>query len=292
MAVSLFALLPHHALSRFMGWLAERRWGIGTRWGIRWFIRHYAVDMSEALVEDYRQYPTFNAFFTRQLKANARPLADSRNAIISPMDGFVSALGTLQGDDLLQAKGKHYRLADLLGGDQEEAERFRNGLFFTGYLAPKDYHRVHMPVTGRLLKMIYVPGRLFPVHFTSVSRVSGLFNRNERLICLFDTAVGPMAIILVGAFLVGNITTVWTRRIRRTNQRRVLPIDENTKNKVLQRGQEMGYFKMGSTVIVLFQAKAIQWERVLAVHGRVKMGGAIAQPLFCEEKHGSEKGET
>ncbi len=256
----LHKFLPQHALSRIAGWFADRRWGAVTRWVIRIFIRRYKVDMKEALQEDYRSYPTFNAFFTRHLKSDLRPIVSDSTAIASPVDGVVSEMGDLQNVNILQAKNRFYTVDDLLGGNSEHAALFRDGHFLTAYLAPKNYHRIHMPIDGRLLEMIHVPGRLFSVNAASVEYVPNLFARNERVVCLFETKAGLMAMVMVGAMIVGSINTVWHGTVTPPTKSSVSVWGYREENFEIQRGQEVGHFKMGSTVIVLFQKNKIQWN--------------------------------
>lgn len=276
--VGLHKFLPQHALSRLVGWLSDRRWTWLKNEVIARFIRHYDVNMDEAEHSDYRQYATFNAFFTRHLKPGARVVATEENAIVSPVDGTVSEVGRIDGDRLLQAKGQHYRLGALLGGE-EHATAFRGGHFITVYLAPRDYHRFHMPIEGRLLETVHVPGRLFSVNPTSVANISNLFGRNERVVCFFETAAGPMALVIVGAMLVGGIATVWQGTITPPTQKTITATDYRGKNIVLARGEEVGHFKMGSTVIAVFAEKALQWEAALQADKTLTMGTTIARRM-------------
>jgi len=207
--IALQHVVPQHLLSRLVGWVArsEIPW-IKTTF-INRFIQHFGVDLSEAEIGDPDRFENFNAFFTRALKDGARPIADGERVLACPADGTVSQLGPLRGGDLFQAKGHHYSAFELLGGDGALAAEFQNGHFATVYLSPKDYHRVHMPFTGTLRETCYVPGRLFSVNQTTTERVPRLFARNERLVCVFDTEVGPMAVVLVGAMIVAGIETVF-----------------------------------------------------------------------------------
>ena len=252
--------LPHHAISRVTHWAVR----VETPWFknllIKTFIRVFKVDMSEALEEDPTAYPTFNAFFTRALKPNARPMPDDPNAILSPADGTISQMGPIEGDTIFQAKGHGFTTAELLGGDEALAEAFRDGWFATIYLSPRDYHRIHMPMTGTLRKMIHVPGRLFSVAPFTVRTVPRLFARNERVACIFDTEQGPMALVLVGAINVGSIETVWAgevtppagRRVTITDYPADYPVSKDSEGlPAYPKGGEMGRFNMGSTVIVV-----------------------------------------
>lgn len=266
-------LMPQHGLSRLVGILANTRVAFIKNPFTAWFVRRYGVDMTEAAEPDFRRFATFNDFFTRALKDGARPLCEEPGSVLCPADGAISEIGRIEAGTLLQAKGRRYSLSTLLGGDDEDARLFIGGSFATVYLSPKDYHRVHMPLTGRLTKMVYVPGQLFSVNDTTAQHVPDLFARNERLVCLFDTDAGPMAVILVGAVIVAGIETVWAGQIapppktaQATDYRSPLaPV-------TLARGAEMGRFKLGSTAIVLFGAGSVNWEAQLAHGSAVRMG--------------------
>ncbi len=277
-SVGMHKFLPHHALSLLVGWLADRRWKWLKNRFIAWFIKRYNVDMTEALYSDYHAYSTFNEFFTRHLRSGVRPVDANPNAIISPVDGAVSELGRLTGDRILQAKGKFYDLTALLGGCAEHVECFQEGEFLTAYLAPKDYHRIHMPIAGRLLEMIHVPGRLFSVNPISVAHIDNLFARNERVVCLFETALGPMAMVIVGAMLVGSIVTVWHGQVTPPTRKTVHRFNYHKENIELGRGDEIGHFKMGSTVILLFPKNSITWHERLKADSIIKLGEMIATP--------------
>ena len=267
-------LLPHHLLSRLIGFIAECRIGWLKNRLIGWFAKQYQVDMSEALVEDLQAFEHFNAFFTRALKPGARPLEQSPAAVLCPADGAISQLGQIEHGRIFQAKGHSFSLVELLGGDTERASPFVGGTFATVYLSPKDYHRVHMPLTGTLTEMVYVPGRLFSVNQTTAENVPELFARNERVVCLFDTERGPMAVVLVGAMIVASIETVWAGLV--TPPKRCLKSfrydDAARAPIVLQKGAELGRFKLGSTAIVLFGADQVQWAQELAAGSPVQMG--------------------
>ena len=264
-------LLPHHALSAAM----YRLMRIRTRWiknfQIRAIARLVGVDWSEAATSDPDHYPHFNAFFTRELKPGARPVDRSEGTVVSPADGRVSALGHLDGDRLLQAKGQDYSLHRLLADDPACAS-LRGGAFLTVYLSPRDYHRVHMPLAGALLRTVHVPGRLFSVAPYTVREIPRLFARNERLVCMFETAVGPMAVVLVGAMLVSGIETVWAgevcppRALSVTREDHVLGAPE------FEQGEELGRFNMGSTVIVVLPPGAAQWRPELHAGQALRMG--------------------
>ena len=272
-------LLPHHLLSRLAGCIAECRqpWFKNTFTG--WFARRYQVDMSEAQVEDLTAYEHFNAFFTRALKDGARPLAEQTDAVVCPADGAISQLGPIEHGRLFQAKGRDFSLTALLGGDAERAAPFIGGQFATVYLSPKDYHRVHMPLTGTLREMVYIPGRLFSVNQTTAENVPGLFARNERVACLFDTERGPMAVVLVGAMIVASIETVWAGLV--TPPKRELKsvrYDAAARAPItLEKGLELGRFKLGSTAIVLFGPAQMHWAAGLEAGSSVRMGQLLGQ---------------
>lgn len=271
--------LPHHLLSALMRAATRVRLAAWKNWQIRWFVHRYGVDMDLAEVRDPRAFEHFNAFFTRALRADARPVCGD-DGLACPADGFMSAFGAIHDDTLLQAKGSHYSLSALLGGDPARAAPFRNGHFATVYLSPRDYHRVHMPLAGTLREMVHVPGRLFSVNEESVGAVPGLFTRNERVASLFDTARGPMAVVLVGAVFVGSIELVWAgpvapaRRVR-TAVARTWP-GEGPGAVRLERGAEMGRFNMGSTAIVVLPPGPLTWRADLAPGIPVRMGEALA----------------
>jgi phosphatidylserine decarboxylase len=267
-------LLPHHLLSRLIGYAAECRAAWFKNRLIGWFAKQYQVDMSEAQIEDLEAFEHFNAFFTRALKPGARPLEQSPGAILCPADGAVSQLGKIEHGRVFQAKGHSFSLVELLGGDSERATPFMGGAFATVYLSPKDYHRVHMPLAGTLKEMVYVPGRLFSVNQSTAENVPELFARNERVVCLFDTERGPMAVVLVGAMIVASIETVWAGLV--TPPKRSLKTfryDEAARAPIaLDKGAELGRFKLGSTAIVLFGADQVQWAQELAAGSPVQMG--------------------
>lgn len=271
--VALQHLLPQHLLSRLAGSVANCEWRWLKNLLIRRFIGTYGVDMREAQQPDPSDYPSFNAFFTRELRPGARPLASAADAVLCPADGTLSAIGRITADTLLQAKGRDYTLVELLGGDTQHAARFRNGHFATVYLSPKDYHRVHMPWAGTLQELIYVPGRLFSVNQTTTERIPGLFARNERAVCLFETPQGPMAIVLVGALIVAAIDTVWAGQIAPARHGLLLTDYRSASPPIhLQRGAEMGRFRLGSTAIVLFGPGMMQWQEEFVSGSAVRMG--------------------
>ncbi|HLA75072.1 MAG TPA: archaetidylserine decarboxylase [Gammaproteobacteria bacterium] len=274
-------LLPQHLLSRLMYLLTRVRWQPWKNWQIRWFIRRYQVDMGIALQPDPIQYPTFNSFFTRALHSTARPVVSGAGEIACPVDGTVSQAGKISESTLFQAKGHSYTLERLLGGPVARAAPFKNGRFATLYLAPKDYHRIHMPLRGQLCDMTYVPGRLFSVNTRTARAVPRLFARNERVITIFDTEAGPMAVILVGALFVGSMETVWEGTITPPYGRSVHTWDYRRQEAgspiILERGQELGRFNMGSTVIVLFGPNQMDWDSAITEDAPTRMGQLLGR---------------
>lgn len=237
--------------------------------------------MSEALVEDLSAYEHFNAFFTRALKPGARPLDETPGAILCPADGAVSQLGPIEHGRIFQAKGHGFSAQELLGGDPAMAAPFMGGEFATIYLSPKDYHRVHMPLAGTLREMVYVPGRLFSVNQTTAENVPELFARNERVVCLFDTERGPMAVVLVGAMIVASIETVWAGLVTPPKRElKTFRYDEASRAPIhLEKGAELGRFKLGSTAIVLFGPEQVRWAESLGAGSAVRMGQLLAEPV-------------
>jgi phosphatidylserine decarboxylase len=271
-------LLPQHLISRITAKLAQGRF-LKNQF-IRAFVRRYRVDLSESRIEDIRQFENFNAFFTRQLKPGLRPLAGDIDAVLCPADGAISQLGHISNNNLLQAKGRLFSLPALLGGDAQMATLFQEGCFATVYLSPRDYHRVHMPLAGRLLKMIYIPGDLFSVNRVTAKSVANLFSRNERVVCLFQTEVGPMALVLVGAMIVAGIETVWSGQVCPSAGSRTIRLSDFTDNSPaieFVSGVEMGRFKLGSTVIALFAHGAMNLNSELAADSPVRMGQLLGR---------------
>jgi phosphatidylserine decarboxylase len=267
-------LLPKQALTSFAGFVASRRSGERTTRLIKWFVGKYGVDMSEAADPDIAHYASFNEFFTRALKDGARPLAQAD--LVCPVDGAISQFGAIEHDQIFQAKGHRYSTAALVGGDATLAAQFDHGHFATLYLSPKDYHRIHMPCDGRLLRMIHVPGDLFSVNPTTVRGVPGLFARNERVVCVFESAHGPFVLTLVGATIVGSMATVWHGVV---NPPRVSEVREWTyrdQNVVLKQGDEMGRFLLGSTVVMLFPKSGLRFNEAWVPGGPVRLGQAMA----------------
>ena len=270
------SLLPTRALSGLMFHVAQFRLKPFKNGLIRWFMLKYAVDLEEAEWTQVDNYEHFNAFFTRALKPGMRTQPAQPNQFSSPVDGAISQFGPIRQGMLFQAKGHHYSAAQLLA-DEELAKTFWNGSFATIYLAPHNYHRVHMPCTGKLRSWAYVPGRLFSVNPSTARAVPGLFARNERMVALFDTPFGPMALVMVGAIIVGGIETVWNGRLTPPHRRNVAPTYyEPMQPLVLQRGAELGRFHMGSTVIVLAPAGALSWKHELTPAREVRLGEALA----------------
>jgi phosphatidylserine decarboxylase len=243
-------LLPKQALTSLAGVLAGARGGAATTAAIRAFVQRYGVNMAEAAEPDIAAYATFNEFFTRALKPGVRPLAQAD--LICPVDGAISQFGAIDGDRIFQAKGHHYTTQALVGGDGALAAHFHQGLFATLYLSPRDYHRIHMPCGGRLLRMIHVPGDLFSVNPATAQGVPGLFARNERVVCVFDSDAGPWVLVLVGATIVGSMATVWHGVVNPPRPGTVREWTYHDQDIRLAQGQEMGRFLLGSTVVMLF----------------------------------------
>lgn len=263
-------VLPQHLISRITLHLTRCTAPWFKNALIYWFIKHFNVDMTQAQNPDPTSYATFNEFFTRPLRRGARSVVNGVSEIACPVDGAVSQLGPINGDAIFQAKGHDYSLADLLGGDATRAAPFRGGSFATLYLSPRDYHRIHMPLDGMLREMVYVPGRLFAVNRATVKVIPRVFARNERVVAIYDTQMGPMAMVLVGAINVGCIETVWHGVV--TPPTRPDIATWTYSDKPFTRGAEMGRFNMGSTVIVLFGPRAMTWASELRAGAAVNMG--------------------
>ena len=270
-------IMPQLYLTQLAGWFAQQKWGAVTHFVIKVFAKKYNVDMSEAKKENFSDYESFNQFFIRELKDDARKINENPTALCLPADGRVSQIGHIDDERLLQAKGHFFSLSDLLAGDEELVHTFKNGEFATIYLSPRDYHRVHMPCDATLRKMIYVPGDLFSVNPFLAEHVPNLFARNERVICVFDTAFGPMVQILVGATITASMSTVWAGVINppRTGEIKVWTYQGDNAIK-LTKGQEMGAFQLGSTVINLFPANSVTLAEHLEVDVPVRMGEILA----------------
>ena len=263
-------LLPKQALTAAAGRLAGSEAGSLTTRVIRWFIERYGVDMNEAVDADPASYKSFNEFFTRPLRAGVRPLADAD--FICPVDGAISQFGAIERDQIFQAKGHQYSTTALVGGDRELAAHFENGAFATLYLSPRDYHRIHMPVDGRLTRMLHVPGALFSVNPTTARGVPGLFARNERVVCVFEAGFGPFVLILVGATIVGSMATVWHGTVNPPRVRDIRQWLYNDQQIVLKKGEEMGRFQLGSTVVMLFPQDTLRFNPAWAPARPIRMG--------------------
>ena len=267
-------LLPKQALTLLAGRIAGARAGATTTRLIRWFVQRYGVDMSEAANPDVASYPSFNEFFTRALKPGARPLAGAD--LVCPVDGAISQFGRIEADQIFQAKGHRYSTTAMVGGDASLATLFEHGHFATLYLSPRDYHRIHMPCDGRLLRMIHVPGALFSVNPVTARGVPGLFARNERVVCVFDGPHGPFVLALVGATIVGSMATVWHGVVNppRSGQLREWRYDDQPV--LLKQGEEMGRFLLGSTVVMLFPAGPLQFNPAWQPGRAIRLGEAMA----------------
>lgn len=276
-AVLLQYLLPKQALTHFAGWVASRERGWVTTEIIRRFVARYRVNMEEALDSDISSYRSFNEFFTRALKPGVRPVAQA--ALVCPVDGAVSQFGPIAGDQLFQAKGHHYSTTALVGGDAALAAQYDNGSFATIYLSPRDYHRIHMPCAGRLTRMIYVPGDLFSVNPVTARGVPGLFARNERVVCVFESARGPFVLVLVGATIVGSMATVWHGVVNPPRSKAVREWRYPAAGQpevMLKQGEEMGRFLLGSTVVMLFPKGPLRFNRDWVPGGAVRLGEVMA----------------
>lgn len=270
LVVSLQYVLPKRALTVLAGRLAGLHGGRLTTAVIRWFVSRYGVDMSEAANPDVTAYPSFNEFFTRPLREGARPLAEAEN--VCPVDGAISQFGVIERDRIFQAKNHDYTARALVGGDAELASRFTDGAFATLYLSPRDYHRIHMPCSGKLLRMIYVPGDLFSVNPATARGVPGLFARNERVVCEFEAGFGRFVMVLVGATIVGSIATVWHGVVNPPRLRMIEVWRYDDRQITLEKGAEMGRFMLGSTVVMLFPKDAIAFNPDWAPAAGVRMG--------------------
>ncbi|MGB1838313.1 MAG: archaetidylserine decarboxylase [Marinobacter adhaerens] len=242
---------------------------------IKWFIGRYGVDMSEAAEPNPEAYATFNDFFTRELKPGIRPLADGEKTLVSPVDGAISQLGQVTGDRVFQAKGQSFSLSELLGGEEATTAPFADGEFSTIYLSPKDYHRIHMPMAGTLRQMIHVPGQLFSVNPVTAENVPNLFARNERVVCIFDTASGPMALVLVGAMIVGSVETRWAGVVVPGSRQVTSTRYEGEQAISFDKGEEMGRFRLGSTVIMVMPKGSVSWNSDQVAGKTVRMGEAF-----------------
>jgi phosphatidylserine decarboxylase len=268
-------LIPKQALTLLAGRVAGARGGALTTKLISWFVGRYGVNMGEAANPDLASYATFNEFFTRALKDGARPLAQAD--LICPVDGAISQFGAMQADQIFQAKGHHYSSTALVGGDATLAAQFDGGSFATLYLSPKDYHRIHMPCDGRLTRMIYVPGELFSVNPTTARGVPGLFARNERVVCVFESVQGPFVLVLVGATIVGSMATVWHGVVNPPRSAEVREWRYDDQKIELKQGQEMGRFLLGSTVVMLFPKGPLKFNPAWTAARAIQLGEVMAQ---------------
>lgn len=272
-------LLPKKLLSRLLGKLAAAEAGKLTTFLIKKFIKKFNVDMSEAKFSAPEQFKTFNDFFTRELKPDARQIVAGEDNLVLPVDGCVSQMGDIKEGRIFQAKGHDFSLRELLGGRDDVAAPFDDGLFSTIYLAPKDYHRIHMPITGKLEQMIFIPGDLFSVNPLTAQNVPNLFARNERAVAIFSTAVGPMAMVLVGATIVASIETVWAGTLTANADKEIQYWDYKNQDITLEKGAEMGRFKLGSTVVALFPKESIHFAENLQAGSVTRLGELFANKV-------------
>jgi phosphatidylserine decarboxylase len=270
-------ILPKQALTLLAGKIAGAQAGHLTTRLITWFVARYNVNMAEAANSDITSYQSFNEFFTRPLRDGARPLAKAD--FICPVDGAISQFGAIERDQIFQAKGHHYSTTALVGGDAELAAKFQDGSFATLYLSPKDYHRIHMPCDGKLTRMIYVPGELFSVNPTTARGVPGLFARNERVVCVFDSQAGPFVLTLVGATIVGSMATVWHGIVNPPRTRAVREWHYKDKPVMLKKGDEMGRFLLGSTVVLLFEKNALAFNGAWSPAQAIRMGEGMGSKI-------------
>lgn len=277
--IGLQHLVPQHSLSRAAGWLASTQNSLLKNTFIRWFVKRYNVDMSLAQEENPLAYTSFNDFFTRALKPDARPINSAADSIVCPADGAISQLGPIKDGRIFQAKGQHYTALELLGGDEALAAEFAEGTFATVYLSPRDYHRVHMPYSGKLRAMVSIPGELFSVNTITAENVPRLFARNERAVAIFDTDIGPMAVVLVGAMIVAGIETVWDGQIAPFASRDIATSLYPYQNITLNKGDEMGRFKLGSTAVILFANNKMQWDTNYIAGTPTKMGELMGRKI-------------
>ena len=265
--------LPHHAVSRVVFKLTRIKSRFVPK-AITLFSNAFKVNLNEALNPDPKSYATFNEFFTRELMAGARPIAETK--ITSPVDGTISQFGRVVDGEIVQAKGVNYSLTQLLGGNQDRTDKFKNGQFITIYLSPRDYHRIHMPCAGTLVEHTHIPGRLFSVAKHTVNTIKGIFARNERVVAMFDTEYGPMAMVLVGAINVAAIETVWAGLITPPKGETITSKNYSSKNISLDKGEEMGRFNMGSTVILVFAEGAPELKSELSADQSLQLGVALS----------------
>jgi phosphatidylserine decarboxylase len=273
-------LLPQQMLSYFFGLLAKTKRCAWLRLKVlKKYVKHYQVDMSLAVRESLEEYESFNDFFTRQLKPGVRVFSDKAAVVLMPAEGVISELGLIEKQGLLQAKNHFYSLASLLANEESLVQSLEGGRFITIYLSPKDYHRVHMPMKGKLKQMIYVPGNLFSVNAKTAQAVPQLFARNERLICEFETAVGVMVLVLVGALIVGSMGTVWASQVNPPRSKQIRQWTYAQDNIILERGEEMGYFQLGSTVIALFPKDTVDFNANWIAGAPVLVGEVLGDTI-------------
>jgi phosphatidylserine decarboxylase len=272
-------LAPQHTLSRAAGLLADCTIPAVKDPFIRWFIKRHGVDMSEAIEPRPESYPSFNAFFTRAFKDGARPIDGAVDSFAAPVDGTLSQFGEIHRDRIFQAKGHDFSLQTLLGGREDLAAPFVDGQFATIYLAPNDYHRIHMPISGMVRETVFVPGRLFSVNPVTAENVPGLFARNERLVVSFDTEWGPMILVLVGAMIVASIETVWSGVVAPRSKATTTTVYGGVEAPTLEKGAEMGRFRLGSTVVALLPKDTVQWRHGFVSGMRMEMGKALGARL-------------
>jgi phosphatidylserine decarboxylase len=268
-------LLPQHALSRFVSKFTHCENVAWKNFLINQIATRYGVNWDESITQNLNDFKSFNHFFTRELKAGARPLTTERGAIASPADGVVSQAGKIENGDIFQAKGKSFTVTDLLGGDAKRAEKFNDGQFTTIYLSPKDYHRLHQPISGTLREMVHVPGKLFSVNSATTQAVDGLFAKNERVVAIFDTEIGQVALVLVGAIFVSSIETVWHGVVTPPTSKTIRSWNYDKDAPILKIGDEMGRFNMGSTIIMLFEKDKMNWSTDFTAGKAVNVGEKV-----------------
>ena len=266
-------VVPQHKISRIVGKLAASEHPVVKNAVISAFKAQYGIDMSIAEQSNALKFKSFNEFFTRSLKDGVRQIDTDATSVVSPADGAISQIGKIENGDVFQAKGQKFTVENLIA-DPQLAEPFKNGQFATVYLSPKDYHRVHMPFAGTLTETLYVPGELFSVNQTTAENIPGLFTRNERMVCLFDTAIGRMAVVLVGAMIVAGIETVATGKVKPTGR-----LELNQHDLHLEKGAELGRFYLGSTAVVLFEENKMQWDAAFKANSAVVMGEALGHTI-------------
>ena len=271
-------IMPKRLLSQAIGKLASAEMGKATEFMIKNFIKYYDVDMKESKIQDISKFKTFNDFFTRELKKGARPIVAEEKTISEPADGMISELGEIYKDAVLQAKGHYYSLEALLGGDEKEAKYFENGSFVTTYLSPKNYHRVHMPLKGKLEKMLFIPGELFSVNPLTARNVDNLFARNERAVCFFENeGIGRFAVVMVGATIVSSVSTVFAGLLSPSKGKEVTVYNYSEDNIVLEKGSELGRFLLGSTTICIFPKGKISFSKDIKAGKAVKVGEKLGE---------------